>query len=82
MKLYMILYTMHGIGGVWGPLPYDAHECLQRIAVWQVQTDTVAATGIGVKGNTVPPDAQAELQNWRMACELHALTPQLSGGEK
>lgn len=82
MKLYMILYTMHGIGGVWGPLPYDAAECLQRVAVWQTQTDEVAATGIGVKGNAVVPEDQIELQSWRMACELHALRPQLSGGEK
>lgn len=30
MKLFMILYVANGIGGTWGPLPYDMDECLAR----------------------------------------------------
>lgn len=66
MSLWFILYTGAGlIGGVWGPLPYDMTECMDRRDKWQMQADA-------------KPDIS---QGMRFACEFRDKRPELTAKE-
>ena len=43
MKLYLVVYTIGVIGGVFGPLPYDEPECRARAAEWTQEAVASAA---------------------------------------
>lgn len=77
MKLFLILYTAQGIGGVWGPLPYDMNECEKRAQALQAEVDQVADTGIGKGGVQVPASAREAFGQWTVACEYRASMPAL-----
>jgi hypothetical protein len=77
MNLWMILYTMHGVGGTWGPLPYDMAECERRAAERQADVQITLDTGVS-KGKAVPEVVLDELKHWRVACEWHDERPNLA----
>lgn len=81
MKLWLILYTAHGIGGTWGPLPYDMAECQSRAAERMASVQTAIDTGKGEDGTVIQPAVIADIKTWRLACEEHAERPKLAGEE-
>lgn len=70
MKLFLILYTANGIGGTWGPLPYDFNECLNRRADMQEE--------IKSKLSSLKAADAVSVENWRFACEWHVTRPLLT----
>jgi hypothetical protein len=78
MKLWLILYTAQGIGGTWGPLPYDMAECQSRATERMTSVQTAITTGRGENGDTLPPAVIEDIKTWRLACEEHEERPKLA----
>lgn len=68
MRLFMILYTATGIGGTWGPLPYDMDECERR------RDDAMAELREAERKH---PEHAHRSASWRMSCEFRAERPKL-----
>lgn len=78
MKLWLILYVGSGVGGTWGPLPYDMAECQRRADVMQAESDLIRDTGKNQKGETIPEFNRKQIGTFRFVCEERETRPELS----
>lgn len=76
MKLWMILYAAHGIGGTWGPLPYGLEECEARASEGNQKIASARAD------MSKPAEIREKVASWKFVCEYHASRPDLASDER
>lgn len=81
MKLWLVVYVGTQVGGSWGPLPYDQAECLVRANEMNLETRTIAETGINSEGVQIPQENRDQLATFRFVCEHRRERPIITVGQ-
>lgn len=77
MKLFLVLLALGEVGGVWGPVPYEAAECRRRAV------EIIAAVHRGYDREGIGPELErfpgtkARRNDWRAHCVYAAQAPEL-----